>query len=67
MSAREEQAAAEEMSGIREDLMSPADGNGPPSPFFPAPAGHAAHLFFLAVPFFFLWPCATRTSSSGRR
>jgi len=55
------------MTGIGEDLMSPANGNGPPSPFFPAPAGHAALLFFLAAPFFFLWPCATRTSSSGRR
>nr|CAB3459002.1 unnamed protein product [Digitaria exilis] len=31
--------AAEEMAGVGDDLMSPANGNGPPSPFFAAPAG----------------------------
>ncbi|KAK8461104.1 hypothetical protein SEVIR_2G447900v4 [Setaria viridis] len=31
--------AAEEMAGVGEDLMSPANGNGPPSPFFGATAG----------------------------
>ncbi|KAG2647620.1 zinc finger CCCH domain-containing protein 53-like isoform X3 [Panicum virgatum] len=31
--------AAEELGGAGEDLMSPANGNGPPSPFFPSPAG----------------------------
>ncbi|KAG2639106.1 zinc finger CCCH domain-containing protein 53-like isoform X2 [Panicum virgatum] len=31
--------AAEEMAGVGEELTSPANGNGPPSPFFAAPAG----------------------------
>ncbi|KAL6896627.1 hypothetical protein ACP4OV_007199 [Aristida adscensionis] len=30
---------AAEMAGVGEELMSPANGNGPPSPFFGAPAG----------------------------